>query len=79
MKKKIIDYENLDKKYLWHPFTQMKAWIECSQTVIERAKGVYLYDTNGIKYLDGVSSLWVNLHGHRKSEIDTAIKNQLKK
>ena len=79
MKKKIIDYEKLDKKYLWHPFTQMKAWIECSQTVIERAKGVYLYDTNGKKYLDGVSSLWANIHGHSHPTIVNAIKRQLGK
>ena len=51
----------------------MKAWIECSQTVIERAKGVYLYDTNGTKYLDGVSSLWANIHGHSHPTIVNAI------
>lgn len=47
--------------------------------IIERGEGVYLYDTNGNKYLDGVSSLWVNVHGHRKKEIDRAIKTQLNK
>jgi len=68
-----------DKKYLWHPFTQMQDWVENEQLVIERGEGVYLYDTEGRKYLDGVSSLWVNVHGHRKKEIDEAIKKQLNK
>lgn len=69
----------LNKKYLWHPFTQMKDWLENDQLIIERGKGVYLYDTLGKKYIDGVSSLWVNVHGHQKKEIDLAVKNQLKK
>ncbi|MGB9612834.1 MAG: adenosylmethionine--8-amino-7-oxononanoate transaminase [Candidatus Margulisiibacteriota bacterium] len=74
--------ENLqawDKKYLWHPFTQMQDWVENEQLIIERAEGVYLYDLQGRKYLDGVSSLWVNVFGHRKKEIDQALKKQLGK
>ena len=70
---------NWDKKYLWHPFTQMRDWSANQQLIIERGDGVYLYDINGKKYLDGVSSLWVNVHGHRKKEIDQAIKEQLNK
>lgn len=66
-----------DKKYVWHPFTQMKDWAEQEPLVIDRAEGNYLIDTNGRKYLDGVSSLWVNVHGHRKKEIDCAIKDQI--
>ena len=68
-----------DKKYIWHPFTQMRDWEAEDQLVIEKGKGVYLYDTDGNKYIDGVSSLWVNVHGHRKREIDDAIIRQAKK
>ena len=65
-----------DKKYIWHPFTQMRDWEAEEQLVIEKGKGVYLYDTEGRKYIDGVSSLWVNIHGHRKKEIDDAVIRQ---
>ncbi len=68
-----------DKRYLWHPFTQMKDWIKDQPLIIEEAKGSYLKDTSGRRYLDGVSSLWVNVHGHRKKEIDAAVKRQLNK
>lgn len=73
------DYKALDRKYVWHPFTQTLEWFEEDNLVIERAKGMYLYDTKGRKYLDGVSSLWCNIHGHRVPEIDAAIKRQLNK
>ena len=66
-----------DKKYLWHPFTQMKGWIEGEPLVIERGEGVYLYDVDGNRYLDAVSSLWANVHGHRHHVIDDAIRAQL--
>ncbi|MBI5234507.1 MAG: adenosylmethionine--8-amino-7-oxononanoate transaminase [Deltaproteobacteria bacterium] len=68
-----------DKALIWHPFTQMKEWLSSDPLIIERAKGNYLIDTEGRRYLDGVSSLWVNVHGHRKKEIDRAIIAQLKK
>ncbi len=57
----------------------MKDWAENDQLVIERGDGVYLYDTDGNKYIDGVSSLWVTVHGHRKKELNAAIKAQLDK
>jgi adenosylmethionine---8-amino-7-oxononanoate aminotransferase len=72
------DFEALDKKYLWHPFTQMKEWMEASQLVIQRARGSYLYDTRGRKYLDGVSSLWANIHGHSHPVIRKAIQSQIR-
>lgn len=72
-------WEELDKKYIWHPFTQMKGWVEKPQLVIERGDGVKLYDTEGRGYYDGISSLWVNIHGHRRREIDDAIKAQIDK
>ena len=68
-----------DKDFLWHPFTQMRDWLKDEPLIIEEAKGCYLRDSQGKWYLDGVSSLWVNVHGHRKKEIDAAIKRQLNK
>ncbi|MFH2033096.1 MAG: adenosylmethionine--8-amino-7-oxononanoate transaminase [Candidatus Margulisiibacteriota bacterium] len=68
-----------DKKYLWHPFTQMTAWVGGNPLIIKEGKGSYLYDTDGNKYLDGISSLWVIVHGHRKKELDQAVKDQLGK
>lgn len=68
-----------DQQYIWHPFTQMKDWIKDDPLVIDRARGVYLIDADGKHYIDGVSSLWVNVHGHRKGAIDQAIKKQLSK
>ncbi len=73
------DWSSLDKKYLWHPFTQMAEWLQSEILVIDSADGNYLIDINGRRYLDGVSSLWVNIHGHRKSKIDEAIRRQLDK
>ncbi len=72
-------YIHDDKKYLWHPFTQMKDWLEQEVLIIDKAKGSYLIDTQGNRYLDGVSSLWVNVHGHGKKEIDEAVKQQINK
>lgn len=69
----------LDKKYLWHPFTPMLDWLESDPLIIERGEGAYLYDTDGNRYLDGVSSLWVNTHGHRAKLIDEYIREQLDK
>ncbi len=69
--------EQLDKEYVWHPFTQMQQWLEAPQTVITDAEGIMLYDEKGRSYYDGVSSLWVNIHGHRRREIDEAIIAQL--
>ncbi len=57
----------------------MSEWQTGGPLVIERAEGAYLIDTEGQRYLDGVSSLWVNVHGHRKREIDEAILRQLNK
>ena len=69
----------LDKKYLWHPFTQMADWLESDPVVIESGDGFYLIDTDGNRYIDGVSSLWCNVHGHRVKKIDDAIRAQLDK
>ncbi|HXV18506.1 MAG TPA: aminotransferase class III-fold pyridoxal phosphate-dependent enzyme, partial [Candidatus Omnitrophota bacterium] len=71
--------ESWDKKYIWHPFTQMKEWSASRPVVIEKGEGNYLVDTRGRRYLDGVSSLWCNVHGHRVKELDRALKSQLAK
>jgi adenosylmethionine---8-amino-7-oxononanoate aminotransferase len=66
-----------DHKYLWHPFTPMKEWAAQDCLIITGGDGAYLIDAQGNRYLDGVSSLWVNLHGHRRKEIDEAVRDQL--
>jgi len=71
--------ENLDKRYIWHPFTQMKDWLSQQPLIIKQARGSYLQDVKGRWFLDGVSSLWVNIHGHRKKELDLALKEQVDK
>jgi adenosylmethionine-8-amino-7-oxononanoate aminotransferase len=69
----------LDRQYLWHPFTPMSLWAESDPLVITAADGFHLIDSDGNRYLDGVSSLWCNVHGHRVPEIDAAIRAQLDK
>ncbi|HSQ12463.1 MAG TPA: aminotransferase class III-fold pyridoxal phosphate-dependent enzyme, partial [Candidatus Deferrimicrobium sp.] len=71
--------KQLDHTYLWHPFTQMQEWIGEEPCIISRGDGNYLVDVHGRKYLDGVSSLWCNVHGHRKKELEDAIREQLDK
>jgi adenosylmethionine-8-amino-7-oxononanoate transaminase len=67
----------LDRQHIWHPFAHMKLWLEEEPLVIVAAEGMELVDSDGNRYLDGVSSLWCNVHGHRVPEIDQAIRNQL--
>jgi adenosylmethionine-8-amino-7-oxononanoate aminotransferase len=69
----------LDKQYVWHPFTHMKQWLADEPLVITAAEGMELIDSDGNRYLDGVSSLWCNVHGHRVPEIDAAVRAQLEK
>ena len=71
--------EERDKLYVWHPFTQMKDWREEKPLIVEEGRGSYLKDREGRWYLDGVSSLWVNLHGHRRKELDEAVRDQLER
>jgi len=69
----------LDRDHLWHPFTQQQAWLEEEPLMIERGEGTYLFDDAGKRYLDGVSSLWCTVHGHRHPGIDAAVNAQLEK
>ena len=66
-----------NRRYLWNPFTQMKAYLAEEPVVIERGEGVKLFDVNGVEYYDGNSSLWVNVHGHNRPELNEAIARQL--
>src|SRR3954469_15066532 len=67
----------LDHDHLWHPFTQQRDWVAEEPLMIESAEGTELIDTEGRRYLDGVSSLWCNVHGHRHPAIDGAVRDQL--
>src|SRR6267154_3999772 len=73
----------MDRAHLWHPFTQMQTWLEPlpgdEPVIIDHASGSWLFDTRGRKYLDAISSLWVNVHGHHRAEIDSAIRLQLER
>lgn len=64
-------------RYLWHPFTQMKDFFDEDPPSIVRGEGCELFDEQGKRYLDGISSLWCNVHGHQRPEIDDAIRQQL--
>ena len=67
----------LDREVLWHPFTQMQDWQEEAPILIHGAQGTTLFDTEGRRYIDGVSSLWCNVHGHGHPRIDAAVREQL--
>lgn len=69
--------EQWDKQYVWHPFTQMQQYLQEKPLIIERGEGSYLIDVEGNRYLDGVSSLWVTVHGHCHPELNRAIREQL--
>jgi adenosylmethionine-8-amino-7-oxononanoate aminotransferase len=68
-----------DRKYIWPPFTQMQEHVKQVPLIIEEGTGCILKDIYGKEYIDGVSSLWTNVHGHRKKRLDNAIRNQLDK
>ena len=71
----LIDW---DRRYVWHPFTQMKGWCEDEDVlVVARGEGCELIDLEGNRYLDGISSLWVNLHGHDHPDITAAMHEQI--
>src|ERR671916_245281 len=72
-----VDHAQLDRDYVWHPFTQQQGWSEEAPLVIERGEGSYLFDTEGRRYLDGTAALWCNVHGHRHPRLDAAVREQL--
>ncbi len=69
-----VELRQWDRRYVWHPFTQMA---EYEPLILHRAEGCELVDIDGNRYLDGTSSLWCNVHGHRHPKIDAAIRAQL--
>jgi adenosylmethionine-8-amino-7-oxononanoate aminotransferase len=72
-------FAQLDRKFVWHPFTQMRDWLRREPIVIKSGNGTVLRDVKGREYLDANSSIWTNLHGHNHPKINAAISNQLKK
>src|ERR671916_693878 len=66
-----------DRTHLWHPFTQQRGWCDEDPLVIEEGDGVELVDSEGRRYIDGVSSLWCTVHGHRHPALDIAVRRQL--
>lgn len=66
-----------DLKYIWHPCSQMKDYETLKPIVIEKGKGIYIYDTNGNRYVDVISSWWCNLLGHCHPKINAAVKKQI--
>ncbi len=69
----------LDAAHVWHPFTQMQGWLADQPLIIDRSEGNWLIDTDGQRWLDAISSLWVTVHGHHKRELDDAVRAQLDK
>ena len=68
-----------DKRYLWHPFTQMQDWLTEEPVIIERGEGCYLIDVAGNRYIDGVASMWTSVHGHNHPTLNAALKTQVDK
>ena len=66
-----------DAAVVWHGFTQMAAYADSAPVVVDRAEGRYLYDAEGRRYLDAISSLWVTTLGHRVPELDAALRDQI--
>ncbi|MDM8006193.1 MAG: adenosylmethionine--8-amino-7-oxononanoate transaminase [Phycisphaerae bacterium] len=73
-KRQLIDW---DRSHVWHPFTQHSLWNAVDPLIIVGGDGEYLFDADGNRYIDGHSSLWCNIHGHRRPEINSAIIKQL--
>jgi adenosylmethionine---8-amino-7-oxononanoate aminotransferase len=69
----------LDLKYHWHPFTQMREWLRHEPIVIASGKGALLRDIHGRQYLDANSSIWTNLHGHNEPRLNRALERQLRR
>ena len=63
-----------DRAFVWHPYTQMKTRPE--PLAIDRGDGVYLYTEDGHRVLDGISSWWVNIHGHAHPRLNQALADQ---
>lgn len=71
------DLAKWDHDHVWHPFTPMQAYVAEPPLIIREARGCFLIDVEGREYLDGVSSLWCNVHGHRVPALDDALREQV--
>ena len=69
--------DSADVRHSWHPFTQMREYLDSPRIHIARAKGCWLFDAGGNRYFDGTASLWTNVHGHGDPDLDAALRNQL--
>src|SRR3954453_22871830 len=72
-----MDLASDDRRFLWHPFTQQQGWDGEDASIIEWAERCELVDVHGRRYIDGVSSLWCNVHGHRHPPIHIAVRDQM--
>jgi adenosylmethionine-8-amino-7-oxononanoate aminotransferase len=73
-----MSLRDADKKFVWHPYTQMGDWIKWKNGVIVKGEGFYLVDSEGRKYLDGIASMWCNVWGHGQNRVVGAMMEQLK-
>jgi adenosylmethionine-8-amino-7-oxononanoate aminotransferase len=73
-----LNLRTADKKFVWHPYTQMSHWQKWNNRVIVKGEGFYLVDSDGRKYLDGTASMWCNVWGHGENKVVQAMKEQLK-
>jgi adenosylmethionine-8-amino-7-oxononanoate aminotransferase len=71
------ELEQWDREHVWHPFTPMQQYAAEQPLIIASAQGCMLVDIDGNEYIDGVSSMWCNVHGHRVASIDAALREQL--
>src|ERR671919_792972 len=74
-----LNLTNVDKEFVWHPYTQMRDWAKWNNRVIMKGDGFYLVDSQGRKYLDGSASMWCNVWGHTQNKGVRAMIEQLKK
>lgn len=76
MKQALTELQMRDLQHVWHPCSQMKDYEQFPPIVIKKGQGVWLYDENNNRYLDAVSSWWVNLFGHANPRISQALSDQ---
>lgn len=67
-----------DKQFVWHPYTQMKDWVQQNNKVISKGEGFHIIDSDGCRYLDGIASMWCNVWGHGQNEVSDAMIEQIK-
>ena len=72
-----MNSNNLDKRYVWHPYTQMKLWNNSDNITVQSGNGFSFIDSNQRSYLDGISNMWCNVWGHDRTEILDSMKKQL--